>query len=312
MVWIDLHCDTLDHLTADSALTLRRNTLSVDVEKLRKGQVLAQFFAMFVDAQAVASPLVHCQTMLACARAQFAANAADLSLVRNSAELAAAQAAGKIAAFLTIEEGGVLEGKLEHLYYFFEQGVRLITLTWNYPNEIGFPNARPEYRQQGLTAFGQEVVREMNRLGMLVDVSHLSDQGFWDVASASRKPFIASHSNARAVTPHPRNLTDEMLRALGEAGGVAGINFKGDFLCPVNESRVADMVRHICHIRNVAGSEAVALGSDFDGIDSKLEIADSSQLSRLQQALAQQGLHDGEIEKICYQNAWRVIQECLG
>ena len=212
---------------------------------------------------------------------------------------------------MTIEEGGALQGRLENLRNFYRLGVRLVTLTWNYPNEIGYPNCEMKYRGQGLTEFGQQVVAEMNNLGMIIDVSHLSDQGFYDVATLSKKPFIASHSNARAVQDHSRNMTDEMIRIVAQKGGVMGINFSGDFLGGTKNSNVADMVSHIKHIYQVGGLDVIALGTDFDGIDSNLEIANIGEIHKLTDELSKNGFTAAAIEKIAYQNTLRVIKDCL-
>ncbi|MDO4712078.1 MAG: membrane dipeptidase, partial [Peptostreptococcaceae bacterium] len=186
-------------------------------------------------------------------------------------------------------------------------------LTWNYINTIGFPNGLyiTDYPNQRLTAFGVEVVERMNELGMIVDVSHLSDQGFYHVHEISKKPYIASHSNARALKDHPRNLTDDMLRVLGNDGGVAGINFLPIFLDPQAVSSPERMVEHIRHIENKAGLDAVAIGTDFDGIDGYLEIEDIGQMDKLIIALQKAGYSDDKIEKIRYHNARRVIDEVM-
>ena len=195
---------------------------------------------------------------------------------------------------------------------FYRLGVRLLTLTWNYPNELGFPNALTECRDKGLTEFGREVVAEMNRLGMLVDVSHLSDQGFYDVAATSSHPFVASHSNARSITGHTRNLTDDMIRILAEKGGVTGLTFARSFLAEPPNCRVEDMVRHVKHIYQVGGIDVIAIGSDFDGTKPPLEVANSSEIGKLITGLAKAGFSDEDLEKICYLNAARVIREVLG
>jgi membrane dipeptidase len=190
-------------------------------------------------------------------------------------------------------------------------GVRLITLTWNFPNEIGFPNCQNEYMNKGLTEFGKEVVYEMNKLGMVIDVSHLSDGGFYDVANLSSKPFVASHSNSRSIRSHTRNLTDDMIRTLAEKGGVTGINFCAAFLGSSRDGRIDDMVEHIKHLRNIGGIDVIALGSDFDGIGNDVEIKDSSEMNKLAYELSKQGFNDDEIEKIFFKNALRVIKEVL-
>lgn len=312
MPFIDLHCDTVMGLMeAGDHVGLRRNSLNVDIEKLKAGGSLAQFFALFVDMQECQDPLEYGLKMADRFYTEMHKNSGDIALALNYHDVEHNRANDKISAFLTIEEGGVLKGDLAQLRNFYRLGVRLITLTWNYPNELGFPNIKEDYRGKGLTAFGCEVVREMNRLGMIIDVSHLSDQGFYDVAKLSSKPFIASHSNARAITNHSRNLTDDMIKVLAGKGGIVGINFARDFLGSAAISRVDDMVRHIKHIRSVGGIEVVAVGSDFDGINPELEIKHFGEIGKLINALEENGLKEDEIDKICCKNALRVIQECL-
>ena len=183
-------------------------------------------------------------------------------------------------------------------------------MTWNYPNCIGYPNFRWEHKDKGLTAFGEEVVAEMNRLGMIIDVSHLSDQGFYDVAELSGKPFIASHSNARAVTNHWRNLTDDMLRKLAEKGGVAGLNLEPEFLGEVGS--VEAMTRHVIHMINAAGIEAVAIGTDFDGCSLLTAIKDAGDMHKLWDELSKAGLSGRDMDKIMHKNVERVIRDVMG
>lgn len=312
MKMIDLHCDTVLRLMEGGEIvSLRQNELSVDIQKLRKGGVVGQFFALFVDMAEHNDPFQYCHMMLDRFYREIEENGNDVALALDYNDFCANLDAGKVSAFLTIEEGGVLKGRLENLRNFYRLGVRLVTLTWNYPNEIGFPNAVETCRDKGLTPFGTEVVREMNRLGMIIDVSHLSDGGFYDVASVSNKPFVASHSNARRITGHARNLSDDMIKTLADKGGIMGINFARDFLGSSDISRIEDMVRHIHHIYNVGGIDVLAIGSDFDGIDPGLEIENSGEFDKLVTALAGHGFSEFQIEKICYKNALRVIKECL-
>ncbi len=308
---IDLHCDTITKLIDSADSTLAENSFSVDLKKLHKASAMAQFFALFVNKQQYPDSLARCQAMAATFFRELAVSAADIRLTRNGHELRENQAQGKISAFLTIEEGGVLQGSLDVLEDFYQQGVRLITLTWNYPNEIGYPHLHPEGYRLGLTAFGCDLVEAMQALGMLVDVSHLSDQGFYDVVSLVSSPFVASHSNCRAVTNHSRNLTDEMIRLLADKGGVMGLNFANAFLGSNPISQMSDMVAHLKHMKNVGGIDVIALGTDFDGIDCAVEIADSGQLDKLFQILRVNGFTEGEIEKIAWRNALRVIDDTL-
>lgn len=310
---IDLHCDTISLLMEANRQTgLRRNDLSVDLNKLQAGQALAQFFALYVDKEKHADPFEYCLLMLDRFYQELAQNADDICFAGNSKDLHEAIRQKKIAAFLTVEEGGVLKGKIEYLRIMHRLGVRLMTLTWNYPNEIGFPNCQEAYCKCGLTDFGQEVVHEMNRLGMIIDVSHLSDQGFYDVARLSAKPFAASHSNARNVTEHRRNLTDDMIKILADKGGIMGLNFANHFLGTSPISQIADMVRHLNHIRSVGGTEVLAMGTDFDGIEPKLEIPTTGEIGLLADALYKAHWPEEDIEKLFYKNAMRFIQDVLG
>ena len=308
---IDLHCDTILHLIDQPLLKLKKNNLSVDIQKLKAGNGVAQFFALYIDLNKHQNALQRCLSMLDVFYHEIEANSADIAIARNYQEMCVLEQAGKISAFLTIEEGGALQGRLDNLRNFYRLGVRLLTLTWNYPNEIGYPSCEAKYEVQGLTEFGQQVVHEMNHLGMIIDVSHLSDQGFYDVARLSSKPFVASHSNARVVQNHHRNMTDDMIRLLAQKGGVMGINFSGSFLGASQISKVDDMVNHIKHIHQVGGSDVLALGTDFDGIDYTLEIANMSEMHKLFDSLQKNGFTAQQIEKLAYQNTVRVIQDCL-
>ena len=195
----------------------------------------------------------------------------------------------------------------------YERGVRMVTLTWNYENSLAFPNSpEPEKHGLGLKDFGFEVIDRMNSLGMVVDVSHLSEGGFYDVAQCSRKPFVASHSCARALCDHSRNLTDRQLRTLGEKGGVCGVNFYSAFLSPESEfSRNEEILRHMEYIVNKAGIEAAALGSDFDGITCGLEMQDYSGMAHLAELIADRFGGDNA-DKILNKNALRVFEEVIG
>lgn len=309
---IDLHCDTILRLWEENGIAeLSRNNFSIDMEKLVAGDSLAQFFAIFIDLEKHRQPFNAVKEMAGVFFRELEKNADRLAFARSADDLANNRKDGKVSAFLTIEEGGALEGSLENLHSAYQLGVRLITLTWNYPNEVGYPNSEWRHQHQGLTPFGHELVREMNRLGMLIDVSHLSDRGFYDVAELSKQPFVASHSNARSITPHSRNLTDDMIKVLADHGGVIGLNFCGAFLGDSKISRVEDMVSHILHIRQVGGTEVIALGTDFDGISPELEIEDMGQIGKLIRALERAGFTDAELDKFLWQNSLRVIQDSL-
>jgi membrane dipeptidase len=232
---------------------------------------------------------------------------------------------GRMSAMLTIEEGGVCQGETAFLRNFYRLGVRMMTLTWNHINELAYPNRiriekeeaffEPE-TEHGLTETGIIFVEEMEHLGMIIDVSHLSDAGIYDVFRHTKKPFVASHSNARTIASNPRNLTDEMIKMLAERGGVTGINFCGDFLHDWKKgekslSRIQDMVSHIKHLKKIGGIGCIGLGSDFDGIGGELEMKSPEDLPLLEACMKKEGFSDSEIEAVFYGNVLRVYKEIL-
>ncbi len=313
---IYMHCDTISRIyysrQGDKKIVLAKNNLNVDIEKLQKSDYLLQFFAAFINMDKESDPYKAALGMIDCIHDEIQKNSDAIAEVRSFEDIQKNRDAGKVSALLTVEEGGILDNSLSRLEHLYDLGVRLVTLTWNYKNCLGMPSLLQRNGDQGLTPFGIEVVEEMNRLGMLIDVSHLSDEGFWDVLKYSREPFVASHSNARSATPIWRNLTDEMIVALAERGGLMGINFCGDFLTTKqgmnNDSLVEDMVRHIRYIYNIGGSDVLALGSDFDGIPQNLEIKGADEMEKLYHALKKSGFNELSIEKIFYKNALNILK----
>lgn len=318
---VDMHCDTIGEIwkaeKAGKTMSLRSNGLHIDLEKMKKGDYLLQNFAMFVFLGRERDPLENMLEMIDVYYRQLEQNKDVIAPVFSYSDIEKNAAEGKMSALLTIEEGAVCKGNPFVLRNLYRQGVRMLTLTWNFENEIGYPNTivkADDYdpsRKYGLKPQGVELVREMNRLGMIVDVSHLGDDGFWDVVKYSDKPFVASHSNSRSLCGHTRNLTDDMIRALADKGGVTGINFCGDFLNPNGKSRVADMVRHMKHIVNVGGIGVLGLGTDYDGIDGDLELYDCSRMPLLAEEMEKQGFKAGEIEAIFHGNVLNLYREVL-
>ncbi len=309
---IDLHCDTILKLeTSDGTSQLRRNSLHLDLEKMLRGGLEAQFFALFINLEKHPDPLCVFLETADRFRREIHENSDLIAFAGNLEDFDRNAANGLMSAFLTIEDGGALLGEDYLLRSAYELGVRLITLTWNYENALGFPNAIPEHREKGLKKRGRETVELMNKLGMIVDVSHLSDGGFRDVAEISRRPFIASHSNAREICGHPRNLTDDMIRTIADRGGVIGLNFCPAFLNGGNNGRIEDMIKHLTHIKNIGGPEVLAMGSDFDGIGGDLEVKDTGEFPLLLSAMEKAGFSPEEIELAARENARRVLGDVL-
>lgn len=342
MYFADMHCDTIMEIwlsrRAGGSLALRDTTggekdLQIDLNKLAAGGYLFQNFAMYVDLHREdgLSPWTQFREMVEIYHREIAANADIVREARSYDEIIRNRDAGLLSAVMTAEEGGVLEGDLSRLQVLYDEGVRMMTLTWNYENELGFPNEVPEgieedypryfrfepRQDNGLKPLGFEAVERMQEMGILVDVSHLSDAGFYDVAKTVKGPFVASHSNARAISGCNRNMTDDMIRTVGEHGGVIGLNFCPEFLMegPSEEacrSTVEGLARHARHMINVGGRAVVGLGTDYDGIGrDDLEIADASQMHKLVQGLERGGFTADEIEGICYRNVLEVYKEAL-
>ena len=308
---IDMHCDTILHFMNNENLHLQRNELCIDIEKMRKANSMAQFFACFVNLRkfdeqsGYDKAYQYALEMITRGKKEIAANSKDISLALTFNDLVENEKAGKMSAFLTVEEGGIIHNDMSRLEQLYEEGVRLITLTWNYENCIGFPNKLTG----GLKPFGIEVVKRMNELGMLIDVSHLSDDGFWDVIKYSSKPIVASHSNARALCNHPRNLTDDMIKALAENGGTAGLNLYPCFLKKLGKVSVSDMAEHIVHMYQVGGEDVIAIGTDFDGFDDgESEIVHMGQMNILYDEIQKHGFSERQMEKFWNGNAMRVIK----
>lgn len=310
--WIDMHCDTLSELL--SAETLEENSLCVDRKRMEQTKMLAEFFACFVCVPDGKWEEAYQKVIEMIARMERETKEnKKLKLIKTAKELEYAEREELNLALLTVEEGGVLNGNRNRLEELYQRGVRLITLTWNYENCIGYPNSRnAQEMQKGLKSFGKQKVEEMNERGMLVDVSHLSDGGFWDCIRLSKKPIIASHSNARALCAHPRNLSDEMLCALGECGGVVGLNFYPQFLQSDRSAEVLDIAKHGMHILQKAGEDSVALGTDFDGFEAGQNwLRGIEEIECVWDALKKAGMTERQLDKLSYQNVKRVLEEVL-
>ena len=221
---------------------------------------------MFVDKEELpngVSTFEHVSNLIELYHAEIEKNSEHISHCENTNEVEQAFLQNKIAAMLAIEGGEALGGELDNLYRFQEIGVKLITLTWNYDNEIGCGVFGGD---GGLTGFGKTVVREMNKLGMIIDVSHLNQAGFWDVIKISKKPVIASHSNPYECCKHPRNLTDKQISALVDMNGYMGLNLYSDFLS-IENACIDDVLRHIEYFEKLGAIDILGLGCDFDGVD---------------------------------------------
>ena len=210
---------------------------------------------------------------------------------------------------LSVEGGAVLEGNSDNVDILYAMGVRLLTLTWNGANEL----CGGVMSGGGFTPVGRQVVKRMEEVGMVVDVSHLSDEGFFELCEFADKPFIASHSNARSICSHPRNLTDHMIREIISRCGLIGLNYYDQFIIDGGGSKcITDLLQHVCHILELGGENALALGSDFDGADIPDYLSGAERVPCLEEAMLHCGISRAVVTKIMSTNALRFFAEIGG
>lgn len=309
---IDLHCDTLTNSSQfrtgnpntldDPERTLSLSTLPRDVN-------WAQFYAVFVpdEFQGQAAVDYFEQNRLNFQR-QMELFAHRVTHCRGAAEMEAAWAAGKTAAFLTIENGTPINGDLSRIQTLAEQGVCCMTLVWNGDYEIGSGHAT----QKGLTQFGKSVIPELEKHGILIDVSHLNDVGFSDLLAVAKKPFVATHSNARSVCAHKRNLTDDMIREMVRRDCLIGLNYYVNFLSDDGTVDSLDcLYRHILHFFALGAQNNLALGSDFDGADVPDCLNTPTKAAGIYDYLLSRGMSRELAQGILYRNALNFLRKNL-
>lgn len=302
----DAHCDTLTELLKKGE-SLENNSGMIKSSMLKGYRGYVQLFAAWIN-QNDGNPLAQALRVADKFHNEIPQN--GFTVIEDAKTLESVINNDGNGAMLTLEDGIALCGDIGILNMLYKLGFRAITLTWNGSNELGEGALGSD--GGGLTDFGKSVVRSMNELGMVVDVSHLSEKGFWDVAKISEKPFIASHSNAKSVCDHPRNLADDQLREIIKRNGAVGINLYNVFLNGTKDADMTDVIKHIEHILSLGGEEVLGIGTDYDGIDAPPKgLENASKLYKLFDELARLGYSDDIIEKITYKNFVRVFAECL-
>jgi membrane dipeptidase len=307
---VDAHCDTASRADKNSG-GLYENTFHLDIRRLSMTGPRVQFFAAFADPCIYRNDtLSRVLSMLDLVYEAQEKHGDVFSVCKSADDIDKALSCSKVAAVLSVEGGECLSGELSVLRQLYRLGVRSMLLTWNYRNHLA--DGAEEERGAGLTGFGKQVVAEMNRLGMIVDVSHLCEASFDDVMSVTIKPVIASHSNSMAVCRNPRNLTDRQLNDIKNNGGVVGINFYPFFLNNTDRADIDDVIRHIEHVCSVAGEDHIGIGSDFDGIKcTPGGLEGTERIPDLFERLQQLNYSNTFIEKFAGLNFMRVIRQVL-
>lgn len=322
MKLFDLHCDTL-YECCETGKHLRENDLHVNFAAVERYTHYAQFFALFCGARAPTDTQARGRDclldtpaderlgrMLRTAKSEFADNADWLMFCRSSADLQKAADVGKAAAFLSIEGAELLPDRPDALDAAYDAGVRLLTLTWNYRSRFGCSSAVDQ--EEGLTAQGERLVRDCADKGIIVDVSHLSERGFWDVCEIIDGPFVASHSNSRVLCRHPRNLTDAQFIEIVRRGGLAGINLYAPFIVRQGGAVLDDVIGHIEHFLGMSGEKSIALGCDFDGCDElPAGIGGPKDLYQLADRMLARGYPQTVVDGLFYNNLYAFIQKML-
>lgn len=297
MYYFDMHCDTVT-MAERQKKPLWQNGMHLDLSLLPEG-CLTECYAIFIPDTMRGEPAW--EYFLRCA-AYYRDEIAKCPLIEPIETISDSPefwARGKHAGILTVEGGAMLAGRLENVEKMAEQGVRMMTLTWNGENEI----ASGIKGETGLKPFGKEVLREMKRLSIVPDVSHLNEKSFWDVMNNTDVPIVATHSNSRPVCDVARNLTDDQFRAIAERDGIVGLNFYNFFLNIVpQQATIEDLVRHADRFLELGGENIVAIGSDFDGAIMPLDLPNVGHLPRLEERFT--AAFGKEItEKIFWKNA---------
>lgn len=309
MDFFDLHCDTLTTAMQHSADLTEKN-LHIHFPINEEIKRHCQCFAIYCPDTIRNKDAFNYYTMSKhYFKRELAAFPEYFEQVHTAEDIDKITAAGKTAAVLTVEGGAVLNGKTENLSTLYNDGVKMMTLTWNGDNELGCGQLHPE---KGLTSFGLDVIREMERMGMVIDVSHLSDEGVCDVLKTVSVPIAASHSNVRSVCGSMRNLTDEQFTEIVHRKGIVGINFYKYFLNNDGDhAAICDMARHIRHMLKLGGENVIAMGSDFDGCEVVDGINDINDVPKLYSALSAEGIPENILDKIFWKNAQSFFERMI-
>jgi len=305
---LDTHCDTPMFFPQNVNFSARDPRLLVDLHKMTEGRQDATIMVAYIPQTMEGSAYDYANSIFDKIETIVDSNKTSLALARTPQDLWQNKRAGRKSIMLGIENGKALEGNLQNIQHFKDRGIVYITLCHNGDNDI-CDSARGNEKHGGVSAFGQEVIQEMNRLGIMVDLSHAHERSFYDALNISKIPIVCSHSSARALCDHPRNLTDDQMRALAAKGGVCQITLYNGFLKKDGQATILDALQHLDHAIQVMGIDHVGLGTDFDGDGGILGLANSSELTHFTRQLLNRRYSDEDIQKIWGGNFLRVMQQ---
>ena len=314
---VDTHTDTPLWFTRGNFSVGMRKSNQVSIQKMEEGKLDAQFLAAFLaqkelDEVSSQKAVEKCHKMIEGIYADVAKYKDECGIALTEEDARRLKAEGKKAFFIGIENGYAIGKDIKNVKKYKDMGVQYMTLSHSYDNDICNSSSNTADASKGLTAFGRKVVKEMNKVGMMIDVSHVSEGTFWDVMKLSKDPVFASHSSVRALCDHDRNLTDEQLRALAKNGGVIQICIYGGYLNKdAKTASVDDVVRHIDHAVKVAGIDHVGIGSDFDGGGGVLGCAGDNDMINITVKLIEKGYSEEDLRKIWGGNFFRVMNQVI-
>lgn len=308
MFVFDLHCDTLFKFFENQRYSISKNNGHISDVGLKNGGYLAQCFAVYQPTDITGDSGFDFFKKQCEAFKNIVKGSSVLEFATCKKDIERNRQNGKVSAVLTVENADFLQNDLSRLKTVEEKGVRILGLTHNGENCLGFPHSVDrKLNAMPLKGFGREVVDALNYSNITVDVSHLNEGGFWDVKRLSKKPIVATHSGCSAVFKHSRNLNDEQIKAIAESGGVVGCVFYSHFLNGTDETRVDDIIRHLEHLIKCGGEDVAACGSDFDGMECQLFLQNASGMQILTDAVIQKFGYT-VAEKLCFKNAMRIME----
>ena len=314
MKYIDLHCDTLS-ACVENGESIKDNGLQTSFHSLIKSNCVAQCFAVFTQGTDAARTA---ESYIEFYKKSLEENSDTVAPILRSADFSRLEKSGKLGCILTVENLGFIEDDLSAIQKLKNAGVRMASLVWNYENQFAYPNLifendMPQFlkrEKRGLKPLGRQTVEALDDAGIIIDISHLSDGGAEDILNGRKKPIVASHSNAATVFDVSRNLTDGLIKKIADCGGVIGVNFCKDFLG--GGDTFAAVLNHINHIISVGGEDVIALGSDFDGIPPCENLEDCTRVPALFQYLQDNKIPPRVLEKLAFDNFYRVFKEICG